>query len=777
MNRLASAVGGRLRGRDALHANANALIVSTAVTSAAGLGFWALAARWLPADAVGIGTALVSVLTLLANLATLGLRNGLVRFLPSAGASTRRLIAGSYLACVGAAVVLSGVFLLGQPQWAAQLGFLRENAVAICVFTGSTVVWVLFVIQDDVLVGLRKSIWVPAENLAYSIAKIAVLPVLTVSATWAVLAATVVPAVVAVALVSVLLLRLTRPSEVGSAVEDRVSLRQLVRFAAADQSAWLIGACTVPVLVLIVLDVQGPQASAYFYMANMIGYSLYLITSNIGSALIAESVHDPAHATAHARTAIAHSLRLVLPLAAAGVIAGPFILRIFGEEYADHAGTALQLIILSALPQMVVGISISTARVRREMSTVVVTNLFLAAAIWGGSWITLRWWGVTGVGATILVANSLAALGLVLAGRTGLATSAQTADAVWAAVARLSQSVRHSRDRREQRRRLPPALAAFGVSGSPDVRTLKSDSDTLVVAVTGETGEFVIKLATSDAADRNLARHADTVAALRRRPDAGDVELLPRILDRATVGQHAAVRETLLPGRSPEGDLGPTAAAAITPLHAATARSLVVTPQLAEDWVEGPASDVHDLVGAARYAPEIDRIARYLRAGLVDRPVTVSCTHGDYWPGNVLVTDALPQPVVTGIVDWENYMDPGLPDVDLVHWYLSTRPLDLGAAVCSVLDDPGQLQRYFDSSGVTLPNPHLSPELVVVLTWLWHVANTRTRATRRGPGKIWLARNVLPVLRRFDSDAPFATDSPTATEAPSVSGGARARHR
>ena len=757
----------------ALHTNANALIVSTAVTSVAGLAFWAAAARWLPADAVGIGTALISVVTLLANLATLGLRNGLVRFLPTAGVATRRLIVGCYLSCAGAAVVLCAVFLVGQPWWAGHLGLLRDNAVTIGVFTASTVVWVLFVIQDDVLVGLRKSVWVPVENLAYSIAKIAVLPVLTVSAMWAVLAATMIPAVVAVVGVGLLLVRLTRPPEAGSAGVQRISVPQLARFAAADQTAWLIAACTIPVLVLIVLEVQGPEASAYFYMANMIGYSLYLITSNIGSALVAESVHDPEHAASHARTAVAHSARLVVPLALVGVVAGPLVLRVFGEEYAVHAGTALQLIVLSAIPQTVVAISISTARVRREMSTVVVTNLFLAVAIWGGSLLTLRWWGVTGIGATILVAYLVAAGGLILTGRTGLGTPEQTMDAAWAAVARLSRAIRTLRDRREQRRLVPPVLAALDVPGSPPLRTLKSDSDTLVAAVGSGPGAFVLKIATSDAADRNLARHVDTVTALRDQPGTPFADLLPTVLDRTTVGVHTVVRETLLPGRTPSGDPGPAAAVAIAPIHRSTARSIVVSPALLEDWVETPAAAVQRLTCGDRDALEIDRIGRYLRDGLVGRQLTVSRTHGDYWPGNVLVDEVRAEPEPTGIVDWENCMDPGLPEADLAHWYLSTRPVDLGAAVCAVLDDPEQLLRYYDSVGIDPPNPHLGPELVAVLTWFWHVANTRTRAARRGPGRIWYSRSVVPVLRRFGPD-PHPGPGPAQTSL--VDGAPRARH-
>ena len=109
-------------------------------------------------------------------------------------------------------------------------------------------------------------------------------------------------------------------------------------------------------------------------------------------------------------------------------------------------------------------------------------------------------------------------------------------------------------------------------------------------------------------------------------------------------------------------------------------------------------------------------------------------------------------------------MDPGLPDADLVHWYLSTRISDLGAAVCAALDDPGQVERYFAPAGVVLPNAQLDPSAAVLLAWLWHVAHTRSRSTRSGPGRIWIARSVHPVLRRF------------AAASPSMSGGSSARH-
>src|SRR5699024_4418201 len=210
----------RLRGGNPLRANATALILSTGLTSVAGFAFWALAARLLPTHAVGVGTAMVSAMTLLANLATLGLRNGLVRFLPAAGAAARRVIAGAYAASAGAAVAAAAVFLAGQRWWAPQLAFLLDGPAPACAFAAATAVWVLFVLQDQVLIGLRKSVWVPVANALYSVAKLAVLPLFTATAVWAVFTATALPAVAAVGGVSVLVLVLTRrrrTADLGSA--------------------------------------------------------------------------------------------------------------------------------------------------------------------------------------------------------------------------------------------------------------------------------------------------------------------------------------------------------------------------------------------------------------------------------------------------------------------------------------------------------------------------------------------------------------------------------
>src|SRR5215210_690313 len=202
--------------RDPMRRSAYALIAGTGVTSLLGLLFWALAAHWLSPAMVGIGASLVSALTLLANISTLGLRNGLVRFLPEAGPATRRLVASSYALCAAAAMAVAAVFLIGQPWWADELGFLRSPLGA-AAFVAATAVWVLFILQDHVLTGLHKTIWVPITNAICSMAKIALLPLLAFSAAWAIFAAEVLPAAAMVVLVTVLILRRVPRSADGAA--------------------------------------------------------------------------------------------------------------------------------------------------------------------------------------------------------------------------------------------------------------------------------------------------------------------------------------------------------------------------------------------------------------------------------------------------------------------------------------------------------------------------------------------------------------------------------
>ncbi|WP_347238550.1 hypothetical protein [Dietzia sp. E1] len=163
-------------------------------------------------------------------------------------------------------------------------------------------------------------------------------------------------------------------------------------------------------------------------------------------------------------------------------------------------------------------------------------------------------------------------------GRAGLGVGGSATGGLWSVAARVSLAARYGATRRDSGRRLRSVLAACGLPATARTRVMKSDSDTLVVAVTAREGDCALKVSTSDASDRNLARHVDAAATLQGIGDAVFARLLPQILEQTTFGGRTVVRETLLPGRALGADSARAALAAIGGLHSAIARLEAVTP-------------------------------------------------------------------------------------------------------------------------------------------------------------------------------------------------------
>ena len=80
-----------------LFRNGYSLVASTVATSILGVLFWGIAARHSSAAELGVDAALISAMTLIANVSHVNLTTALNRFVPSSGDGAGRLIAGSYL--------------------------------------------------------------------------------------------------------------------------------------------------------------------------------------------------------------------------------------------------------------------------------------------------------------------------------------------------------------------------------------------------------------------------------------------------------------------------------------------------------------------------------------------------------------------------------------------------------------------------------------------------------------------------------------------------------
>jgi O-antigen/teichoic acid export membrane protein len=391
--------------------NASALMVSTISTSVLGVAFWALAARTYAPRSVGLMSAEISAMTLLANFAQLNMINVLPRFLPTSGSSVFRLLAKSYAACISLSFFIASAFVIAGFGSA----FLK-GADQKVLFVFAVAMWTIFTIQDAAMTGLRGTVWVPVENASFSVVKIALLPAfLIVLPTTGIFLAWLLPVVVALFPVNWYVFRRLAPGlhAVSNGRSRLPNRRDLGTFIAGEYVGSLAYFASIALLPLLVLSRLGATANAYFYTSWIVATSLELLLSNIATSLIVEASSDTTTTKSHVEHAIRLVLFVVLPLAAIGALFAPVLLSFLGKAYALHGTTLLRLVAISMPFRAVVVLYLATARINRRIRRVVTVQVVNAFFILSLALLFLSHFGVVGVGLAYLSTQTLMALAVL----------------------------------------------------------------------------------------------------------------------------------------------------------------------------------------------------------------------------------------------------------------------------------------------------------------------------------------------------------------------------
>lgn len=418
----ASRIGRRLvdHVRLPLHRDAYALALNSAATAATGMLYWIVAAKAFSANAVGLNSALISAMMFLAGVASLNLPNILVRFLPESGDRILGRVVWAYGISAAVAACAAVLFIVGVGSWSPRLGFLRSDTGLQTWFVFSTVAWCVFAIQDSVLTALGRAVWVPVENAVFSFIKLALLAAAAAALPrYGIFVSWTIAMLVSVAGVNFLIFtRLMRRPDLrrpGTALPVRN--RAFARYFAADyvcSVAWLSTANLMPV---IVTAAAGATINAYWALAYAVALPLYSVALNIGTSLMLHGTTDRAALPVLVRKAAMQGAWLLVPSAALVALLAPYLLSLFGANYADRSTELLRLLAIGALPNFVIILSVNIARVRRRLRRAVVALCTEAVLALGLATPLLHAIGITGVGIGWIAAQSIVAGGLLLTWR------------------------------------------------------------------------------------------------------------------------------------------------------------------------------------------------------------------------------------------------------------------------------------------------------------------------------------------------------------------------
>ncbi|WP_406133704.1 lipopolysaccharide biosynthesis protein [Streptomyces zaomyceticus] len=401
-------------GENSMFRNAYALMLSTGVSAALGLGFWLIAARYYTEEAVGQGSAAIAAQRMLASITATTLSGAVVRYVPRAGRATGPLVVRLYLVSTVVVALACGVFLLTIDLWGPSYAPLGTVSAGIF-FTASAVGWALLTLQDGVLTGLRRAIWVPVGNAVFSLGKLVLLvllaaavPVLGVFVSWAA------AIVLSVLPLGWLVFRRLIPQQ-ARADRDREppGMREIGRFIAGDSVGAFFSLVMISLLPVMVAVRFDAAHNAFFYTAYTVGGTMEFMAINMASSLTAHASHSPESLAEGVRGALRRMILLLVPVVLVLVVFAPLILAPFGQGYTDNGSTVLRLLAAAALPRVAVELYIGVLRVQGRTGMLAVLQGAMCLLVLGSAAVLLGPYGISGAGIAVLGSMTLMAVASV----------------------------------------------------------------------------------------------------------------------------------------------------------------------------------------------------------------------------------------------------------------------------------------------------------------------------------------------------------------------------
>jgi O-antigen/teichoic acid export membrane protein len=408
---------------DSLTRNSVGIMGTSVVNAGLGYIYWTLAARLMPASAVGLGSAMVSAMVILSLAVHMGVGGGLTARLPRRASREEWLLTvlSALGACTAVTFALAAAALFPLAFALGPLHALATDPALAVWFVLGAAGWTGSGLLDYIFIAQRSSNFMFARNAVASAVKLAALLAVTafghpgatdILATWSLSAL--------VGMVYGLVICHRRFHRLGTVrintARWRASGAELMLLARPSfgHHAISVGGLIPTYLLPVVVTTRlGTQDNAYFYVTWMVGSSIFMISPAVSSAIFAEGSHDDRGLRRLALRSLRIIMAMVGPATLVVAAAGIPILEIFGPRYASAGYGLLIILLLSSFPDTVTNIAVATLRVRGRLRTAAALNGCMAVISVGGAWIAAPRLGIVGAGLAWLGAQTAGAVAVV----------------------------------------------------------------------------------------------------------------------------------------------------------------------------------------------------------------------------------------------------------------------------------------------------------------------------------------------------------------------------
>jgi len=393
-----------------LYSNAFYLMLSTGVTVLLGFFFWMVVARFYTEAEVGLGSAIISAMSLLAFISLVGLNVSLVRFLPQSE-KPQELINSCYTLGGLVSLVVAGIFIVGLGFWSPTLAFVKQNAIFASAFMVFTLLWTLSHLVNFTFIARRRASFTLYRGIIFSVLRLP-LPVLFVFFfhTFGIVASWGIAIAVSVAVSIFVFLPKVQDSYKPVPTLRLNLLRDIWRYAGGNYLANLFSTCLPFILPLMVVNILGAEQNAYFYIGWMIANLLFAIPRAVSQSLFAEGSHFEDNLKENVTRSLKFTYLLLVPAVIVLILVGKWLLLAFGQSYSLNALHLLWVLSLSSLPLALTHIYTGVLRVTGRTKELMAIWGFMALAVLLASYLIMPVTGIIGIGYAWLGAHTVVAI-------------------------------------------------------------------------------------------------------------------------------------------------------------------------------------------------------------------------------------------------------------------------------------------------------------------------------------------------------------------------------
>jgi O-antigen/teichoic acid export membrane protein len=397
-----------------LYTNAYYLIANMTASAVFGFVFWVIAARLYEPAEVGLASAAITAINLLAYLSSLGLGVGLIRFLPDSNNKVK-MINSSFTLSGLVALFVALVFLVSLPLWSPALLSIRQHPIFLSSFVLFTVVMTITSLTEYIFIAERHARFAFFMGVIAAVAKIGfVIALAAFFGTFAIFASVGLALSLGLAVAALVFLPRAEPGYMPVLAVRGGALTGMLSYSFGNYAATMLWIVPGMVFPLMVVNILGAEMNAYFYIAWAIAGLLFAIPYGVSLSLFAEGSYNEDQFLSNIRRSLKLCLLLTVPAVALIIILGGRLLLIFGKPYSENAAMCLSVLALSTFPLIINHIFLTTMRVQKDIKGIISLSAAIACLTLGLSYFLIGRIGILGVGIGWTVGQAIVAAAVLL---------------------------------------------------------------------------------------------------------------------------------------------------------------------------------------------------------------------------------------------------------------------------------------------------------------------------------------------------------------------------